>query len=247
MSNMVTLGKYIEKYNHYINMVEQALRASYSGILPEKVQTLRQSLKLDYIIRDINVLIDENNEGLERVNRIVQDLQTFSRSDTSIYDKVDLNQCLESTINIISNEIRYAAELKCEFSDLPKVFCNSQQINQIFMNLLMNAAHAVQAKGEGLGTITIRTWSDRYNVFVSVSDTGCGIAPENRNKIFDAFYTTKEVGKGTGLGLSISASIVNNHGGDLTVESEVGVGSTFTVRLPLKLPVNGEGEGACHE
>ena len=180
------------------------------------------------------MLIDENNEGLERVNRIVQDLQTFSRSDASVYSNTDLNQCLDSTINIISNVIRYAAELKREFSDLPKIFCNSQQINQVFMNLLMNAAHAIQTKGEEVGTITIRTWSDHYNVFVSVSDTGCGIAPENRNKIFDAFYTTKEVGKGTGLGLSISASIVNNHGGDITVESEVGVGSTFTVRLPLK-------------
>ena len=234
VSNMSTFGKYIEKYNLYIDTVEQELRAGDSGILPEKIQTLRQSLKLGYIINDINVLIDENNEGLERVNRIVQDLQTFSRSDASVYSNTDLNQCLDSTINIISNVIRYAAELRREFSDLPKIFCNSQQINQVFMNLLMNAAHAIQTKGEEVGTITIRTWSDHYNVFVSVSDTGCGIAPENRNKIFDAFYTTKEVGKGTGLGLSISASIVNNHGGDITVESEVGVGSTFTVRLPLK-------------
>jgi two-component system NtrC family sensor kinase len=108
------------------------------------------------------------------------------------------------------------------------------------MNLLINAAHAIQAKGSEVGEIVVRTWCDGDNVFVSVSDTGCGITPENCSKIFDAFFTTKEVGKGTGLGLSISAGIVRKHGGEIQVASEVGVGSTFTVRLPLKPPQSGE-------
>ena len=238
-SNMVTLAKYIEKYNRYIELVEGELLAHSSGVLPEQVQALRQSLKLDYVMRDISVLIEENNEGIDRIKRIVQDLRTFSRADSSSTGSADLNSCMDSTINIVINEIKYAAELRREYSDLPKVHCNAQQINQVFMNLLINAAHAIQAKGEDVGEIVIRTWCDQDNAFVSVSDSGCGIAPENCSKIFDAFFTTKDVGKGTGLGLSISAGIVRKHGGEITLTSELGVGSTFTVRLPLKSPQSG--------
>jgi two-component system NtrC family sensor kinase len=188
---------------------------------------------MEYVMRDISVLIDESNEGIERVKRIVQDLRTFSRADSSANGSADLNSCMDSTINIVINEIKYAAEIRREYGDLPKVVCNAQQINQVFMNLLVNAAHAIQAKGQALGEIVIRSWSDTDNIFVSISDSGCGIAPENCKKIFDAFFTTKEVGKGTGLGLSISANIIRKHGGEISLASEVGVGTTFTIRLPL--------------
>ena len=233
-SNMATLAKYIEKYNRYIDQIEAELRSSTSGLLPEHIEALRQSLKLDYVMRDISVLVDESNEGIERIKRIVQDLRTFSRADSSAVSSADLNNCMDSTINIVINEIKYSAELRREYGDLPKVHCNAQQINQIFMNLLINATHAIQAKGEEVGEIVIRTWCDQDNVFVAVSDSGCGISLENRSRVFDAFYTTKEIGKGTGLGLSISSGIVRKHGGEITLASEVGVGSTFTIRLPLK-------------
>ena len=239
-SNMITLGKYIEKYNRYIDQIEVELRSSSSGLLPEPVRALRQSLKLDYVMRDVTVLVEENIEGIDRVKRIVQDLQTFSRADSSSIGAANLNSCMDSTINIVNNEIRYSAELTREYSDLPKVHCNVQQINQVFMNLLINASHAIKSKGEEIGEIVVRTWSDQDNVFTSVSDNGCGIAPENQSRIFDAFYTTKEIGKGTGLGLSISSSIIRKHGGDITLTSEMGVGSTFTVRLPLKPPPEGD-------
>lgn len=235
-SNMISLGKYIEKYNRYIDLIEQEIRAASSGILPEMIQDLRRSLKLDYVMRDVTLLIDENNDGIDRVKRIVQDLRTFSRPDSSAIGSAELNSCMDSTINIVINEIKYAAELKREYGDLPKISCNVQQINQVFMNLLINAAHAIQAKGEEVGEIVIRSWSDDMNVFVSVSDTGCGIPPENFDKIFNAFYTTKEVGKGTGLGLSISSGIIRKHGGEIMLSSEVGVGSTFTIRLPIMPP-----------
>ena len=182
------------------------------------------------------LLVEESNEGIERVKRIVQDLRTFSRADSSAIGSADLNSCMDSTINIVINEIKYAAELKRDYGELPKVHCNAQQINQVFMNLLINAAHAIQAKGEEVGEIVIRTWCDHNNAFVSVSDNGCGITPENCSKIFDAFFTTKDVGKGTGLGLSISSGIIRKHGGEITVTSEVGVGTTFTITLPLKPP-----------
>jgi len=232
-SNIATLAKYVDKYNRYIELVEQELCGCATGALPERVQALRQSLKLDYIMRDISVLIDESNEGVDRVKRIVQDLRTFSRADSSSVGSADLNSCMDSTINIVINEIKYSAELKREYGELPKVPCNGQQINQVFMNLLINAAHAIQAKGDELGEIVVRSWCNQDNAYVSVSDTGCGIAPENCAKIFDAFFTTKEIGKGTGLGLSISSGIIRKHGGEIILQSEVGAGSTFTVRLPL--------------
>jgi two-component system NtrC family sensor kinase len=239
-SNMATLKKYVEKYNCYIDRLEHELRSGLSGTLPEPVQALRHTLKLDYIIRDINELLDQNIEGIDRVERIVQDLGTFSRNASFISDLADLNGCLESTINILMNDIKYSAELKRQYDDLPKIFCNAQKINQVFLNLLINALHAIQDKGEGIGEIVVRTWSDDYNAFVSVSDNGCGIAPENMTKICNAFFTTKEVGRGTGLGLSISTGIVRKHGGEITAKSELGVGSTFTVRLPLKPPDHSE-------
>jgi PAS domain S-box-containing protein len=232
-SNMVTLRKYVEKYNHYIDGLEQEIRSASSGGLPETVQALRRQLKMDYMTHDVNVLLDDNIEGIERVERIVHDLSTFSRASSSISDSADLNSCLDSTINILMNEIKYSAVLKREFGELPDVHCNAQQINQVFMNLLINALHAIQEKGEEIGEIVVRTWRNNGGVFISISDTGCGISPENMSKIFDAFYTTKEIGKGTGLGLAISAGIVLKHGGEITVKSEVGVGSTFTVRLPI--------------
>lgn len=239
-SNMATLAKYIEKYNCYINQIEQELCSRPPGLLPDQIQDLRHKLKIDYVMRDISVLVDESNEGIERVKQIVRDLKTFSRADSSSIGSADLNSCMESTVNIVINEIKYAAELKREYGDIPNVSCNAQQINQVFMNLLINAAHSIQDKGDMIGEITIRTRCDQDDVFVSVSDTGCGIAAEHSGKIFDAFFTTKEVGKGTGLGLSISSGIIRKHGGDIFVESEVGKGSTFTVRLPLNPPETGE-------
>lgn len=233
-SNMATLSKYVDKYNRYIDQLEREILACSAGILPERIQELRQSLKLEYVMRDIKVLVDESNEGIDRIKRIVQDLKTFSRTDTLAVGSADLNRCLDSTINIVINEIKYVAELKREYGDLPKISCNAQQINQVFMNLLINAAHAIQAKGEEVGEIVIRTWCDQDDVFVAVSDTGCGILPENRGRIFDAFYTTKEVGKGTGLGLSISSGIIRKHGGEISITSEIDVGTTFTIRLPIK-------------
>ncbi len=233
-SNMVTLEKYIGKYNRYIDGIEQELRSVSSGKLPESIQLLRRSLKIDFIARDIDLLVDENNEGLDRVRHIVQDLMTFSHSDVAATGPTDLNRCMDGTINLLSNEIKYVAELTRDYGEFPPVSCNVQQIDQVFMNLLTNAIHAIQTKGEEVGKISVRTWSDHDNVFVSISDTGCGILPENLSKIFEPFYTTKEIGKGTGLGLPISAGIVRKHGGEIAATSNIGIGSTFTVRLPLK-------------
>jgi two-component system NtrC family sensor kinase len=140
-----------------------------------------------------------------------------------------LNECLESTINIVWNELKYKTTLHKEYGEIPKVLCNSGQINQVFLNMLVNAAQAI----ENTGDITVRTWQDQENVFVAISDTGSGISAGHLNRIFEPFFTTKDVGKGTGLGLSISYDIVKKHDGDIQVESKKNKGTTFTIRLPL--------------
>ena len=233
-SNLGTLEKYVDKFDRYIALLENSLQQTGNLQQLDAVHALRKELKLDYVLKDIYQLISESTDGAERVMKIVQDLKTFSRSDTEKMGKADLKQCLDSTINIIWNKIKYAAELERSYGDTPKVLCNIQQVNQVFMNLLVNAVHAIESKGsEELGTVVVRTWADDDNAFVSVSDTGCGMSDEVKRKIFDPFFTTKDVGQGTGLGLSISHEIIKKHGGEITVESEVGHGTTFTVRLPL--------------
>lgn len=232
-SNLGTLEKYVEKFDRYIGFLEQTLQ--HSGCDLQEAVALRKTLKLDYVQHDIRQLLVESIEGAERVMRIVQDLKSFSRSDSSQVGSADLNQCLDSTINIIWNQLKYMAELKREYGELPKVHCNIQQLNQVFMNLLVNASHAIEQSGRTEpGLITVRTWADNGYACVSVSDTGSGIPDEVRNRIFEPFFTTKEVGKGTGLGLSISYDIVKKHGGEILVESCVGQGTTFTVRVPFK-------------
>ena len=155
--------------------------------------------------------------------------------DQAEYQLADLNHALESTLNVVWNELKYKAVVERDYGPLPEINCLASQINQIFMNLLINAAHAIQKDGR----ILIKTWADDTHVYVSVSDNGCGIPQENLSRIFDPFYTTKPVGKGTGLGLSLSYGIVKKHGGRIDVQSETGVGTNFTVVLPINQPVQG--------
>jgi two-component system NtrC family sensor kinase len=193
------------------------------------VDEQRKRLKIDYIFDDSPQLIAESLDGAQRVRKIVQDLKSFSRVDDTEQKRADLKECLESTIGIAWNEIKYVATLKKDYGDIPPVLCYPQQLNQVFMNLLVNAAHAITGQGE----IRVRTWQDGGEVCISVSDTGCGISEENQKRIFEPFFTTKEVGKGTGLGLSISYDIIKKHHGDIQVDSEIGTGTTFTVRIPI--------------
>ena len=235
-SNLSTLNKYIDRLAEFIAVGDESLRSCGGSVEIEKLNAARKRLKVDYVMEDSRQLIAESLDGAGRVRRIVQDLKSFSRVDQAECALIDLNETLETTINIAWNEIKYVATLNREFGDIPHVKCYPQQLNQVFLNLLVNAAHAI---GENQGIITVRTWHDGPDVLVSVTDTGCGIPEEIRQKIFEPFFTTKEVGKGTGLGLSISYDIIIKHGGDIVVESEAGIGTTFIVRLPVGGPKEG--------
>ena len=228
-SNLSTLGKYLSRLSGFLAVQSECIAA---GAPPEQVESVHQEqarLKIDYIVKDLEDLIRESLEGAERVRSIVADLKSFSRVDESEYKQADLNECLRSTINIVWNEIKYKATLKKEFGEIPRTRCYPQQMNQVFMNLLVNAAHAIEQQG----SITVRSWEEDGYVCVSVADTGQGIPEANLNRIFEPFFTTKEVGKGTGLGLSITYDIVKKHHGEITVRSEPGKWTEFTVRIPV--------------
>ncbi|WP_370263910.1 ATP-binding protein [Limnobacter sp.] len=226
-SNLYTLRSYVKDLLALIECFKQA------GQEAEKIEAAHlfcKELDLEYLQSDVIQLLDESQDGIARVRQIVQDLKDFSHVDHGEWVVCDLHKGLESTLNMVNNELKYKAVVEREYGDLPEITCLASQINQIFMNLLVNAAHAIERDG----LIRIKTWVDDQRVCVSISDNGCGIPPENLSRIFDPFYTTKPVGKGTGLGLSLSYGIAKKHGGRIDVNSEMGVGTTFTLALPIQ-------------
>lgn len=232
-SNLGSLQEYLRSLFTVIEAYERALRAPDPKALIPEIDDIRNRFDIDFISRDLPQLMAESREGIERVTRIVRDLKDFSYSgrDES-WKLVDLHSGLESTINIIWNELKYKVTLHREFGQLPLVECLPSELNQVYMNLLLNAGHAIAERG----TITVRTGVDGDYVWVEFEDTGGGISPDLRQRIFDPFFTTKPVGSGTGLGLSISYSIINKHHGRIDLDSTPGVGSRFRLVLPIKQP-----------
>jgi hemerythrin-like metal-binding protein len=228
-SNLGTLGKYIESMFRIIEAYE-VVEASGEDIRFAQVINLKNEIDFPYLREDIPNLLMESQDGLLRVKRIVQDLKDFSHVDESNWQYANIEQGLDSTLNVVSNELKYKAQVIKEYAGLPEVECLPSQLNQVFMNMLINAAQAIENKG----TITVRTGVLDDEVWVEVEDTGKGISPEILSRIFDPFFTTKPVGKGTGLGLSLSYGIVQKHHGRIEVKSEMGKGTVFRVWLPKR-------------
>ncbi|MGY0633028.1 ATP-binding protein [Luteimonas sp. A478] len=232
-SNFGSLQEYVSSLFALIDAYERALQAPDPAASRIEVEAARERLDIDFISRDLPQLLTESREGVERVTRIVRDLKDFSRADGEIGWKLtDLHVSLDSTLNIVWNELRYKARLEKQYGTLPMVECLPSEISQVFLNLLLNAGHAIEEQG----TVTVRTGVVDENVWVEVVDSGAGIPESTLQRIFDPFFTTKPVGTGTGLGLSISYGIVAKHNGRIEVDSETGRGSCFRVVLPVKQP-----------
>ena len=198
----------------------------------DQLKALRTTLELDFLKEDIPILIRESKDGIGRVVQIVKDLKNFSRVDNDqTWQFTNLQQGIDSTLNIVASELKYRADVVKHYMPLPDIECLASQLNQVVMNLVINAA---QAMGPERGTITISNGVEGENIWLEVADDGCGIAPETVQKIFDPFFTTKPVGEGTGLGLSLSYGIVKKHRGSISVSSELGKGTTFRVVLPIR-------------
>ncbi|MBU1236678.1 MAG: HAMP domain-containing protein [Gammaproteobacteria bacterium] len=228
-SNVGTLTRYITQLLEAIAAYEAAepkLSAERRASLAE----VKQRVDLAFMREDVTNLIAESAEGLQRVTRIIQDLKDFAHVDEAETQWADLERGLDSTLNVAWNEIKYKAEVVKQYGGIPEVECIPSQINQVFMNLLVNAAQAIPERG----TITLRTALEGDRVSIEIADTGRGIPPEHLQRIFDPFFTTKPVGKGTGLGLSLAYGIVQKHGGSIEVSSEPGRGTTFRMTLPIE-------------
>lgn len=235
MSNLGTLNEYILLFKKILGIydsVKDIAKQNKDESLSEKlkqIDTLYQNEDIEFVMDDSEQLVSESIEGTHRVKEIVHQLKCFSHVDQAAIKSTDINECLENTLKVVWNEIKYKAEVLKEFGDIPELKCNAAELNQVFMNLLVNAGHAIEERGE----IRIKTQADAENIVISISDTGHGIKKENLEKLFDPFFTTKSVGQGTGLGLSISYGIVEKHNGVIEVDSEVGRGTTFIIKLPL--------------
>jgi two-component system NtrC family sensor kinase len=233
-SNFGTLERYLADLFEMLAAYEEAESVLAGSPVAARLKELREKIELDYLKEDIPSLMAESKDGITRVRNIVQNLKDFSRVDTSQkWVLADLHHGIDSTLNIVNNEIKYKADVVKEYGQLPDIECLPSELNQVFMNLLVNAAHSIRADR---GTITIRTGANESQVWVEVQDTGEGIAKENLGRIFDPFFTTKPVGKGTGLGLSLSYGIVKKHMGSIDVTSEPGEGTCFRVTLPIQHP-----------
>ncbi len=233
-SNFGTLERYLADLFQMLAAYEEAEATLAGTPTGARLKALRDKVELDFLKEDIPSLMRESKDGITRVRNIVQNLKDFSRVDTSQeWVLADLHHGLDSTLNIVNNEIKYKAEVMKAYGELPDVECLPSELNQVFMNLLVNAAHAIQTER---GTIVIRTGTEQEHVWVEIEDDGAGIAKENLGRIFDPFFTTKPVGKGTGLGLSLAYGIVKKHFGQIDVFSQVGVGTRFRVTLPVRHP-----------
>ncbi len=230
-SNIGTLGNYLNDLFDLIKHYESLERLLSEDQL-KVLNKIKQDMDLKYLKDDVNDLLLETTDGLNRVRDIVISLKEFSHVGENKWERANIHDGLNSTLNIVHNEIKYKATIVKEYGDIPDIECIASQLNQVFMNLFVNAAHAIHEKG----IIKIKTWKQDEMVIVEISDNGSGISKEVQLKIFDPFFTTKPIGKGTGLGLSLSYQIIEKHHGKIELQSKEGVGTRFTISLPVNQP-----------
>lgn len=236
MNNLTMLQEYHEFLKRLVTelmVLKESIPEALMADLTLQLSAIEETLKiedLEYVLEDLEGLTGESIEGAERVKGITLALKGYSYSgENSAF--TDINECINSTLKMVWNELKYTCTVHKNFAEIPQIECMGSQINQVFMNLFVNAAHAMEA---GDGELTITTNADEEYVIVTVTDNGCGIPRDNLKHIFEPFFTTKEVGQGTGLGMSICYDIIKKHQGKILVESVVGIGTTFTIVLPFE-------------
>ena len=227
-SNLSSLSNYLKKLFELIEVYEQQSAVPSAAILEARTRA-----DIDFLREDVPSLLQESSDGLTRVQRIVGALRDFSHVDDGQWREADLNEGLEAALNMVGNEIKYKAQVVKELAPLPPVECIAAQLNQVFVNLLLNAAQAIEVRG----VITLRSRVQDESVLIEISDTGTGMSPEVKKRIFEPFYTTKAVGKGTGLGLSICWEIIQRHQARIEVDSAPGAGTTLRLLLPRVHPI----------
>ena len=215
------LQSLVDLYERMSELDEQSRRA---------VDSFKEEINYDFMLEDLESLVRNFEEGAKRIHSIIGDLRTFSRMESEDFREIDVHNQIDLALSLLQNEYRGRVEIVRDYGELPPIECHPGRLNQVIMNLLLNACQAISGEGE----VLIRTRPEGKTVSIEVEDDGDGIDPIHVDKIFEPFFTTKPVGKGTGLGLSISYAIVQQHGGAIEVDSEEGRGTRFLVRLPVK-------------
>jgi signal transduction histidine kinase len=231
------LNRFSEYFSDLFNLVDK-WKGFGNNIIDEGnyataiEEIIKHEKEIDYgfIKNDCTELMKHNFEGIERIKKIVQQLRGFTHASDDNAIEADINNAIEETLTIVWNELKYKTDVKKYYGNIPPVQCHISEIKQIFVNLLVNASHAIETRGE----ITIETLKEDKNVVIKISDTGKGMSAATKRKIFDPFFTTKAVGEGTGLGLWICMSLVQKHHGNIEVKSKEGSGTTFTITLPIE-------------
>lgn len=235
ISNLNVLMDYFNIYNQLNLLHEQLMNAAIENdvqgmiLLEQKITSFCEQEQFDEIAKDLESAISDSMDGANRVKDIVLNLKAFSRVDQPDKSMANINECLQSTVKVVWNEVKYHCTLKEEYGEIPDIECFPGELNQVFLNIIVNASQAISGKGD----ILLKTSTDGKNIYIAISDSGQGIPDEEIDKLFDPFFTTKEVGQGTGLGLSVSYDIIQKHNGQISVESKLGIGTTFTVCLPV--------------
>jgi len=220
----------------YANAFERLANHEPLAAVEPAIRHLKTEIDLDFLTQEIPKAFDRTLEGVERVAAIVHAMKEFAHPDSVEHSTSDLNHAIETTLTVARNEYKYIASVETHFGELPLVLCNVGELNQVFLNLIVNAAHAISESGKDVaqGRISITTAADDAEVTICIADNGCGIPTANLEKVFDPFFTTKPVGRGTGQGLAIARSIVvEKHGGRIDIESTMGSGTRFILRLPV--------------
>lgn len=234
-SNLMTLGRYVEQAAEVVSVYQSALSDIFEA---EEVRFARQldsvaaieeRFDIDYILDDLPKVVADSVSGTDRVAEIVQGLKSFARADADQMELLDVVACLENTLKLVQNEIKYKAEVKLALKQVPLTMGYPGNFSQVILNLLVNAAQAIKEFGE----IELSVCQEGGEILIQVSDNGCGMSADAIDRIFDPFFTTKPVGEGTGLGLAISLGIIKKHNGSISVESEPNQGTTFSIRLPI--------------
>jgi two-component system NtrC family sensor kinase len=241
-SRLETLGMFVAGIAHELNTPMGALNSNHDvlkralsklqGILADEVVSPNELAEVRKIVNAVDRVLSVNDLAVERMSRLVHGLRNFGRPDTAEIETVDLHEGIESTLTILGHELKDRVTVVREFGDLPAVECNPHQLNQVFMNLLVNASHAIT----GPGTITIRTGTREDRAWIQIEDTGCGMSEEVLERAFEPGFTTKKARVGMGLGLLIVRQIVERHSGRISVSSSPGKGTVFSLLLPLRLP-----------
>lgn len=239
-SNLQTLEEYSKTYAEAFAAYRELTELVKSGESDKttdqlsKLDELVSKANLNYIAKDGEACIEESLAGVKRIEEIIVNLSDFARTEGDNRAQSNINELLENTLKLVWNEIKYKCEIEKDFGELPAMWCWPGQLRQVFVNIIVNAAHAIEEKG----TISLNTRSDEDNIYIEISDSGTGIDEEKIDKIFDPFFTTKEVGSGTGLGLYICHGIITKHQGTIAAANNPDGGAKFSISLPIEVRKN---------